>query len=133
MCPRSARANTIDTLSAMASLINQVNTTGRCEGKATTFDGRRLAQLEARTAGEQVLERTGRSNFAGKALRCDFVGRQLAGFNLDDDRERLQRPQSGTAWFAAVTPGGPKIPVRVAFQTRWFGEATMYVTGKPGE
>jgi hypothetical protein len=33
----------------------------------------------------------------------------------------------GTAWFASLVPGGPKIPVRIAFHTRWFGEATMYL------
>jgi hypothetical protein len=82
-----------------------------------------------RTGGE--LEPTGRSSFAGRALRCDFVGRQSAGFMLDEDRERLQQPQMGTAWFAAVAPGGPKIPVRMAFRTRWFGEATMYLTKRP--
>ncbi len=129
--PTAQQAETVDTLSAVAELIHQVNTTGRCEGRATTFDGRRLSTLEARTSGEQVLEPTGRSSFSGPALRCDFVGRQLAGFLLDEDRERLQRPQAGSAWFAAVTPGGPKIPVRIVFKTRWFGDATMYLATKP--
>lgn len=125
------QANTVDTLSAMAALIRQVNTSGRCEGRLATFDGRRLSVLEARSGGEQALERTGRSSFAGLALRCDFVGRQLGGFMLDEDRERLQRPHTGTAWLASVTAGGPKIPVRIAFRTRWFGEATMYLADKP--
>jgi hypothetical protein len=127
------QANTVDTLSAMAELVRQVNTTGRCEGRLSTFDGRRLIVLEARTSGLQVLEPTGRSSFAGQALRCDFIGRQLGGFKLDEDRERLQRPQQGTAWFAAVTPDGPKIPVRVVFRTRWFGDATMYLTKPPSD
>lgn len=125
--PPAQQADTVDTLSAAAELLHQVNTTGRCEGRATTFDGRRLSVLEARTSGEQVLEPTGRSSFAGKALRCEFVGRQLGGFMLNEDRERLSQPQAGTAWFAAVVPGGPMIPVRIAFKTRWFGEATMYL------
>ncbi len=125
------QANTVDTLSAMAELIRRINTSGRCEGRLATFDGRRLSELEARAGGEQELERTGRSSFAGRALRCDFVGRQLGGFMLDEDRERLRRPQTGTAWFASVTAGGPKIPVRIAFRTRWFGEATMYLANKP--
>ena len=126
------QANTVDTLSAAAELIHQVNATGRCEGQVHTFDGRRLSVLEARTSGEQVLEPTGRSSFAGKTLRCEFVGRQLGGFILDEDKDRLSRPQQGTAWFAAVEPGGPMIPVRIAFRTRWFGDATMYLVGKPG-
>lgn len=126
------QAGTVDTLSALAQLMQQVNATGRCDGRVRTFDGRRLSELEVRTAGEQVLERTGRSSFAGPTLRCDFVGRQLGGFTLGEDRERLQRPQEGTAWFAQAVPGGPKIPVRVAFRTRWFGDATMYLAARGG-
>ena len=128
--PTDRQANTMDTLSAMATLIAQVNATGRCDGNLTTFDGRRLASLESRTSGMQPLEPTGRSSYAGPTLRCDLVGRQLAGFMLDEDRERLLRPQTGTAWFASVMPGAPMIPVRVAFRTRWFGEATMYLAPK---
>ena len=123
-------AGTVDTLSAMAELVHQVNTTGRCEGRVTTFDGRRLSVLEARTSGEQMLEASGRSSFAGMTTRCEFVGRQTGGFMLDEDRVTLQRPQVGTAWFAAVTPGGLKIPVRIAFRTRFFGEATMYLANR---
>jgi hypothetical protein len=125
--PTDEQRDTVDTLSAMAELVRQVNVTGRCEGRAMTFDGRRLSVLEARTEGEQPLDPTGRSSYAGPTLRCAFVGRQLGGFMLDEDRATLARPQVGTAWFASLVPGGPKIPVRIAFHTRWFGEATMYL------
>ncbi len=122
------QANTIDTMSAMAQLLRQVNETGRCEGRVMTFDGRRLSELTARTVGVEVLPATDRSSFAGQALHCTFEGRQLGGFMLDGDRETLRRPQLGSAWFASAAPGGPKVPVRVVFRTRWFGEATMYLT-----
>ena len=129
--PAAQQADTVDTLSAMAELIHRVNTSGRCDGRVMTFDGRRLSVLEARTEGPQPLEASSRSSFAGPTLRCSFVGRQLAGFLLGEDRERLARPQEGTAWFAATVPGGPMIPVRIAFRTRWFGEATMYLAARP--
>ena len=124
----TATVDTVDTLSAMAQLLRQVSTTGRCEGRVSTFDGRRLATLSARTAGEEVLERTGRSSFAGPALRCEFEGRQTGGFKRDDDVAREQRPQHGTAWFARLTPAGPVVPVRITFQSRILGEATMYIS-----
>ena len=124
------QADTIDSLSAMAELIHTIQRTGRCDGKATTFDGRRLSVLEVRTSGPQTLEAQARSSFAGATLRCDFVGRQLAGFMLNEDRTVLQRPQIGTAWFAPLVPGGPVVPVRIAFKTRWFGDATMYAAVK---
>jgi hypothetical protein len=119
----------IDTLSAMADLLHRVAATGRCDGRAVTFDGRRLSVLEARTAGTQVLEPSSRSVFAGPALRCDFVGRQTGGFMLNEDRERLLRPHEGSAWFATVN--GVTMPVRMAFRTRWFGDATMYLAARP--
>jgi Protein of unknown function (DUF3108) len=123
----SEQAGTIDSLSAMAQLVRQVNASGRCEGRSRTFDGRRLAELSAHTAGQETLEPTGRSSFAGPTLRCDFEGRQLAGFRLDADRTTAQRPRRGSAWFAAAVPGGPMIPVRMRFETDVIGSVTMYL------
>ncbi len=128
--PEELRRNTIDSLSAMAQLIEQVNRSGRCEGSARTFDGRRLGQMRAWTLGEENLAATDRSSFAGPALHCAFEGRQVAGFRNDESRERQQRPQQGGAWFAVASPGGPKIPVRISFHTRWFGDAVMYLAPK---
>ena len=62
------------------------------------------------------------------ALRCDFAGRMQAGFRFDDNRERDSKPLHGSAWLAPVTTGGPNLPVRMTFETSWFGDATMYVT-----
>ena len=127
--PESLRANTIDSLSALMQLIRSVRETGRCETTVRTFDGRRAVEIEARTIGQEDLQPTNRSNYAGKALRCDFSGRMLAGFLLNGDRARDSRPLHGSAWLAVLTAGGPPLPVRLVFETRWFGDATMYLTG----
>ncbi len=128
--PADEQAHTVDTLSAMASLLHQVALSGRCEGALTTFDGRRLSSIEAHTVGEEVLPKTERSSFEGPALRCDFEGRQLAGFVRDEDINVLKRPQHGSAWFASLAPGEPPVPVRIAFQTRVMGPTTMYLTAR---
>lgn len=125
--PEAEQRGTIDTLSAMAELIGQVTRTGRCDGAVRTFDGRRLASLRSWTIGTEVLPPSTVSTFSGPALHCEFEGRQLGGFMLDESRDTLQRPQRGSAWFAAVSPGGPILPVRISFHTRWFGDATMYI------
>jgi hypothetical protein len=127
--PDSLQANSIDTLSALAELIHAVKDTGRCEATVRTYDGRRAVEIEAHTVGEETLETTSRSSFAGKALRCDFSGRMLAGFKFDDDRARDSKPMHGSAWLAPIVAGGPPLPVRMAFETRWFGDAIMYLTG----
>jgi hypothetical protein len=126
--PKSLQTNTIDTLSAIMQLIHVAADTGRCETAVSTYDGRRVINIEARTAGPETLEPTGRSAFAGKALRCDFTGRLVAGFRLGEDRVRAGRPIHGSAWLAPAVPGGPPLPVRLSFETRWFGTATMYLT-----
>jgi hypothetical protein len=127
--PVAEQAHTIDTLSAMATLLREVADRGRCEGESQTFDGRRLSKISAHTVGDEVLPHTGRSSFQGQALRCDFEGQQLAGFLRDANQADLRKPQSGSAWFAHVMPGAPPIPVRIVFQTRQFGMTTMYLTG----
>jgi hypothetical protein len=126
--PESLRLNTIDTASALVQLVHVVGTTGRCETAARTFDGRRAVEIQVMTAGEQVLEPAKDSIFAGKALRCDFTGHMISGFKLGGDREKDARPMHGSIWLAPVVPGGPAVAVRMAFETRWFGDATMYLT-----
>lgn len=127
--PEALRAGSIDTLSALAELIRVVAQTGRCETAVRTYDGRRAVEIEAHTVGEEVLEPSGRSSFAGRALRCDFSGRMLSGFKFGDDRARDGRPMHGSAWLAPVVDGGSPLPVRLSFETRWFGDAVMYLTG----
>ena len=125
--PANLQANSVDSLSALAELIRRVSETGRCEAKARTFDGRRASDISATTVGEEVLPPTSRSSFSGRALRCDFTGQMIAGFMHKDDRPSDRKPLHGSAWFARVVPDGPPLPVRMSFETRWFGDATMYL------
>lgn len=127
--PDGLKANTVDTLSALAELIRVVESTGRCETAARTYDGRRAVEVIAHTAGDEMLQPTSLSSFAGRALRCDFSGRMLAGFLIGGDRERDSKPMHGSAWLAPVVGSGPRLPVRMTFETKWFGDATMYLTG----
>lgn len=123
------QAGTIDSLSAMAELVSEVARSGRCDGTQRTFDGRRLSELIARTVGEETLAPTGRSSFSGPALRCDLEGRQIAGFAKDAD-QAAAKPLHGSAWFASLAPGTPAVPVRISFETRFFGAATAYLVAK---
>lgn len=130
--PPGREAGSIDTLSAMAELVRQVAETGRCDGIALTFDGRRLSRISAHTAGTETLTADHGSAFAGPALRCDFEGRVLAGFRKDEAPGRQRRPLLGSAWFARVAPDQPPVPVRIAFQTSWVGVAVAYLTRAGG-
>ena len=123
MLPRS-----VDPLDAIVTLIRQVARTGRCEGSSRAYDGRHLELMQATTSGWEEIPPSGRSSFAGRALRCDFLDKTLAGFRLGSDREDDMRDRRGTMWLAQVIPGMPAVPVRAAIETRWFGEATIYLT-----
>jgi hypothetical protein len=126
--PLSLQRNSVDSLSALALLLRRVADTGRCEAAVHTFDGNRASEITARTVGEEVLTPTGRSIFNGKTLRCDFVGQMLAGFLFEDSSPRDRRPMHGSAWLATLVGGEPPVPVQMQFETRWFGEAYMYLT-----
>ncbi|MDR3538591.1 MAG: DUF3108 domain-containing protein [Acetobacteraceae bacterium] len=125
--PDALQANSIDTLSALADLIRHVADTGRCETVVHTYDGRRATEITAVTVGEEVLAPTSRSSFSGPALRCDFTGQMVAGFKFNDDQSADRKPLHGSAWLARVVPGAPPVPVRMTFETRWFGTTTMYL------
>ncbi len=126
--PPADALHTIDTLSAIAALLHQVATTGRCDGTVRTFDGQRLGDITATTVGDETLPRSDRSSFSGRTLRCDFVGRQLAGFKRSEDQAAVRKPHNGTAWLAALQPGQPMVPVKVIFDHRVLGQTTMYIT-----
>lgn len=126
--PPSLQVHAVDTLSALALLIRRVTQGGRCDAAVTTFDGRRAVDLAAHTSGEEVLAPSGRSVFSGRALRCDFEGRLLAGALREGDQAEARRPKHGSAWLAEVVPGAPPVPVRIQFETSSLGTATMYLT-----
>lgn len=127
--PVYLQRNTEDTLSAIAQLLRHVDRTDTCNTAARIFDGRRLSEVESSTAGAQSLGRIDGAIFSGTALRCDFVGRMLAGFELNRPHTTPGPPRHGSAWFASPQPGAPVLPVRLQFGTDWFGSVTMVLTG----
>jgi hypothetical protein len=126
--PASLLPNTIDPLSAIVLMLRQVARTGRCDSSARTYDGRRVSLFEAKTIGEEDLPASHRSSFAGRALRCDFSERTLAGARIGSGHDEDAKERPGELWIAPIVPGGPRLPVRATVATRWFGDATVYLT-----
>jgi hypothetical protein len=127
--PPDLRTHSLDTMSALVQLMRKVEQSGSCETHARTYDGRRVLDVVARTGPTETLEPDHGSIYRGKALRCDFEGSELAGFLIGQDDPEHRRPLHGSAWLAPLTPGTVPLPVKIAFQTRWFGLTTMYLTG----
>jgi len=126
--PPALRQDALDRLSPLALLARQAARTGTCEGIARTYDGRRLEQASARTAGWEELPAATVSPFAGRALRCDIELRQTAGFTPEEDPAEAGRPRQAQVWLAPPFPGAPMLPVRLRLQTNWLGSATVYLT-----
>lgn len=121
--PEALKTGSIDTLSAFAELIHAVSGTGRCDLTVRTYDGHRVLRFDTRTAGREALSPYRNAQFTGSALRCDFTATPIAGMKDGDDADA--RPFRGSVWLAPLTPGSAPFPVRLAFETRWFGDAIM--------
>jgi hypothetical protein len=128
--PAELRRGTLDALSAIVKLSRIVAETGRCDGTAAVFDGRRRTEVTVRTLGRDQLPPS-RSYWSGTALRCGYEGRVVAGFRRDQDRREAAEPQRGVAWIAEAAPGGPAIPVRLELPSRWFGSIEAYLLRAP--
>ncbi len=127
--PEQLQHDTVDALSAIVRLLHQVMQTGACHGETTTFDGRRVTTVSARTVGAEMLPPESRSSFQGQALHCQIAGRQIAGFPRDaGPDDYVRRPQIADVWFAPVLPGQPPLPVLMSFDTRFLGHMTIYPT-----
>lgn len=124
----SATVGTVDTLSAVAGLLDRLQTTGRCDGTTRVFDGARLSVVTVRTAGTVTVPASERSPYAGHALECDFTSMQIGGFLHDDHFEAAHRPQGGRAMFAIVVPGAPPVAIRASFSSVDHGEIGLFLT-----
>ncbi len=112
----------IDGMSAIALETIVVTRTSACQGSVEVFDGRQLRRLTTHTAGREMLPHTTRSVFQGMALRCDTVSEMQAGYLKDQPAKAQSRPRFSKAWLAAVTPNGPAVPVRFAFDADFLGD-----------
>ncbi len=122
--PIDLQRGTVDAMSALVALLQRIARSGRCDGTVAVFDGRRRTDVTAQTEGEEELAPHRWSSYAGRALRCGFEGRQVAGFWREADPVEARRPRGGTAWFARPAPGLPIVPVRIEAETSW---GTVYI------
>lgn len=126
--PEALKRGTVDGLSAVAKLLRAVAQTGRCEGEAPVFDGRRRSDFRAWTESLDELPR-GDGAFAGPALRCAFLGKLVAGRHAAQERDDGRPPRPVVAWVARPLPGRAAVPVLIEMPTRWFGTVRVVLAG----
>jgi hypothetical protein len=123
--PPAMLVGSMDNLSAMVNLMHTVATTGACNISARIYDGHKVTDFETRTGGMDNLDASHGSIYTGPALRCDFVGTVIAGAKTDEPADGRQT--HGSTWLARVNGSALPQPVRMALETRWFGDAIMYL------
>ncbi|MEE8658901.1 hypothetical protein CGLAMM_07490 [Acetobacteraceae bacterium EV16G] len=113
--PKQALKGTLDTLSAVAMLQHRMLMTQTCNGAANVFDGLRLTEMQVKGPIMADVPKGNRQRYAGKMLRCDFIGRQIAGFMRETpNRALFSAPYPGAAWFDTGL-AAPLIVVRFEF------------------
>jgi hypothetical protein len=103
---------TLDPLSAVVALVNQVIRNGACAGRVAVFDGTRRFDLEASPAGTSEVTKIGASLYQGPATECAIEPVFIDGFRQADVDAGIY-PRQATMWIAPVVAGAPPVPVRV--------------------
>ena len=120
---------TVDSLSGVAGMLKKVAKSEACDGSTAIYDGRRRSVAVVTSSAKVEMSDQGPLN--GRALRCGFTVRTIAGFRHDDDREAAMRPLKGSVLIALREVGEFPLPLRFEVETRWFGTVAVQLAGPP--
>jgi hypothetical protein len=119
----------VDSLSGLAGMLKKVAESESCDGSTAIYDGRRRSVAVMTSSARVQVADQGPLN--GRALRCGFTVRTIAGFRHDDDREAAMRPLKGSVLIALREAGAFPVPLRFEVETRWFGTVAVQLAGPP--
>lgn len=116
--PEALRAGTLDPVSAIVAVLDQVGRGGGCDLTVPVYDGRQRYDLTFSDSGEEVLEASDLSSYAGPARRCEVEYKPVAGRWKEPPSRRNRdggRAPSRTVslWVAPAAPSGDMVPVRL--------------------
>ncbi|MBI3441854.1 MAG: DUF3108 domain-containing protein [Proteobacteria bacterium] len=114
-------ANTLDVLTGVLVMFQNVKSTHKCEGKFPVFDGKRRFNISVSDDGTEVLPKSDYSSFSGEALRCTLKVEPVAGFAAKDQKRGWMAVQNHTEahhklptiWLARFKKSNEIIPVRM--------------------
>jgi hypothetical protein len=126
---------TTDALSATLAVMQEVASTGKCEGQDEVFDGKRRYSLIFKEVEPVVLEATRYNVYAGPATQCTIEVKPGAGKWHEKPRGWMSIQEQGrergtmpTIWMAKMQDGGPAVPVKIRVKTE-YGVLFMHLTG----
>jgi len=116
--PVELRNGTIDPLTEIAALTQQLARGGDCSGVRNVYDGLRRYDVVYEDLGETELEESSYDGYAGRARQCRSRLLPIAGFwKPKDDKER-DSVTAVTAWLMPPLPGAAPAPVRLTVEGR---------------
>jgi hypothetical protein len=122
------RRGTMDPMSAVTSIIDQMAAGASCKGKFAVFDGKLRYDVTAKMGDAGKLNGNKYMMYRGAAARCDLVLKAIDGFD-DDEPQGSPRERGGpaddtltlTMWFASPAAGLPSVPVLASADTDYGG------------
>jgi len=119
---------TMDPMSAVTAIVDQMTAGAPCSGEFPVFDGKLRFDVTAKMGTPGNLKGNRYMMYRGKAERCDLVLKAIDGFD-DSDREANPREREGsdndtmvlTMWFASPAEGLPAVPVLATADTDYGG------------
>lgn len=122
------RKGTLDPISAVTSILDQMAAGQACVGNFPVFDGKLRYDATARMGEAKRLNGNSYMMYKGVAERCDLVLTPIDGFDDDElqgnPRERGSPSEDTmvlTLWFASPAEGLPTVPVLASADSDYGG------------
>ena len=122
------RKGTVDPMSAVTAIIDQMAAGQACAGRFQVFDGKLRYDVTAKMGEPRRLEGNKYMMYKGSAERCDLVLKAIDGFDDDQPKgnPRERKPAADdttvlTLWFASPAEGLPSVPVMASADSDYGG------------
>lgn len=122
------RKGTVDPMSAVTVIVDQMAAGQTCAGQFEVFDGKLRYDVTAATGESRRLKGNKYMMYKGMAERCDLVLKAIDGFDDDEPKGNPRdRPAPSdntmvlTLWFASPAEGLPAVPVMAAADSDYGG------------
>lgn len=126
--PAAERRGTMDPMSAVTAIIDQMAAGASCKGSFAVFDGKLRYDVTAKMGDAGKLNGNKYMMYKGAAARCDLVLKAIDGFEEEElkgnPRERGSPSDDTltlTMWFASPAAGLPSVPVLASASTDYGG------------
>jgi hypothetical protein len=116
--PVELRSGTIDPLTEIAALTQQLARGGGCAGVRSVYDGLRRYDILYEDLGETELEPSSYDAYAGRARQCRSRMKPIAGFWKPKEERERDTVTAITAWLMPPLPGAAPAPVRLLVEGR---------------